>query len=403
MKLTITLSLLITLFSIFSCKEVKSQNSDRQFWIETMLQVADPVLKNLSEGTLKQNMPFESLSIDSNRRKVSYLEATGRLICGMAPWLELGADETEEGALRAKYIDLTVRSITHAVDPDSPDYLTFGLLAIHQPLVDAAFLAQGLLRAPTQLWGNLSPQTQEQVITELRRSREIKAWNNNWLLFASMVEVALLEFSGEYDSARLYYGVDKFKNEWYKGDGWYGDGPNLKIDYYNSFVIHPMLTDILKVMRKHQLPGYDFLETQIERHARYAAQLERFISPEGTYPVVGRSIVYRFGAFHALSQAALLEILPPALAPEQVRCGLTSVIRRQMESPRNFDPDGWLRVGFTGEQINMSESYINTGSLYLCATVFLPLGLPPTHPFWVNPGKDWSSKKAWNGEDIGRN
>ena len=133
----------------------------------------------------------------------------------------------------------------------------------------------------------------------------------------------------------------------------------------------------------------------MKRHARYAEILERFISPEGSFPVVGRSICYRFGAFHALGQAALMHILPERVKPAQVRCALTSVIRRQLKSPANFDKNGWLRVGFTGEQIEISESYINTGSVYLCA-----LGLPETDEFWSAPYTEWTNVKAWNGEKV---
>lgn len=368
---------------------------DRVFWVETLTHIADPVLVNLSNGTLKQNMPYESLG---NRHRFSHLEAVGRLVCGIAPWLELGPDNTPEGQLRKKYIDLTVKGLKNAVNPSSPDYLVFGEPS--QPLVDAAFLAQGLLRAPKQLWGNLDAEAKAWMITELKRSRNIKAFNNNWLLFASTVEAALLEFTGEYDKDRLLYGVEKFRDEWYKGDAMYGDGPAFHMDYYNSFVIHPMLTDVLRVMKKHGIAGAEFLDTQLKRHTRYAEILERFISPEGSFPVVGRSICYRFGAFHALGQAALMHILPERVAPAQVRCALTAVIRRQLESPANFDKNGWLRVGFTGEQIDISESYINTGSVYLCAVGLLPLGLPPTDEFWSAPYTEWTNLKAWNGKRV---
>lgn len=42
-----------------------------------------PALGNLSAGTLKQNMPFESLSTDPKRREASYLEAFGRSVGNM--------------------------------------------------------------------------------------------------------------------------------------------------------------------------------------------------------------------------------------------------------------------------------------------------------------------------------
>lgn len=373
--------------------------SEREIWIKKMTRIATPVLENLAAGTLKKNMPFESLSNDSLRRKASYLEAVGRTICGIAPWLELGSDNTKEGKLRAHYINLVVKGLRNAVNPKSPDNLMFNNHS--QPLVDAAFLAEGILRAPTQIWKKLDNQTQKWLIEKWKESRNIKPFESNWLLFPSIIEAALLEFTGEYDAKRLNYGIGRFRDEWYKGDAWYGDGKDFHLDYYNSLVIHPMLTEVLRIMKKHGLPEADFLPIQEKRHSRFAEQMERMISPEGSYPVIGRSIAYRFGSFHALADAALLHLLPVEINPAQVRCGLTSVIQRQLSRPNTFDSAGWLRVGYAGSQIQMSEEYINTGSLYLCMAVFLPLGLPVDDAFWANPSVEWTALKAWNGIDVG--
>lgn len=372
-------------------------SEERQLWVNTLVQIADPVLTNLANETLRANMPQESL--DSKRgHKFSHLEAMGRTICGIAPWLELGVDDTEEGKLREKYIALTVKGLANAVNPSSPDYLDFK--TPYQPLVDAAFLSLGILRAPTQLWGKLDNQAKENLLTELRYTRSIKPFQNNWLLFASMIEATLLELTGECDQERLLHGVEMFRDQWYLGDATYGDGPHYHADYYNSFVIHPLLTEVLRVMEKHHISGADFLPVQMKRFSRYAEQQERLISPEGAYPVVGRSIVYRTGAFHALGHAALLHKLPSSIKPAQVRCALSAVIKRQFAAPHTFDNQGWLRIGFAGSQIEMSESYINTGSVYLCTFGFVALGLPDADPFWSEEFAPWTSLKAWNGETV---
>lgn len=64
-----------------------------------------------------------------------------------------------------------------------------------------------------------------------------------------MVEAALLKFGDEADLFRLEQPVQKHM-EWYLGDGIYGDGPDFHWDYYNSYVIQPMLLDILKTMEE---------------------------------------------------------------------------------------------------------------------------------------------------------
>ena len=387
---------------VVDVRTVVSGNPDRQLWISTLDRIARPVLTNLAAGTLKRNLPFESLSDDPNRKEVSRLEAFGRTVCGIAPWLELGPDDSPEGRLRAEYIDLTLQALANSADPACPDRLVWDGSHGGQALVDAAFLAQGLLRAPTQLWGRLSPKAQADLVAALQSSREIRPGESNWLLFASIVEAALLQFTGSCEMDRLLYGVDRFLHDgWYKGDGWYGDGREFHFDYYNSLVIQPMLTDVLRVLQGRGPAEAQYLPQQLAREARYAAQLERLISPEGTYPAVGRSITYRFGSFHALAHAALQHNLPGGLPAAQVRSALTAVIRRQLFVPGNFDRDGWLTVGFSGHQLHMSEPYINTGSEYLCCAVFLPLGLPAEDPFWADPAREWTGLRAWKGEDVG--
>ena len=71
-----------------------------------------------------------------------------------------------------------------------------------------------------------------------------------------------------------------------------------------------------------------------------------------------------------------------------------------MSAKGMFDNDGWLRIGVCGHQPRMGETYISTGSLYLCTTVFLPLGLPAEAPFWKEPDCPWTQKRIWAGEDT---
>lgn len=377
--------------------QVFSTNSDRNVWVTTMDRVCRPVLENLAAGTLKQNMPIESVSPEG-KEECTYLEALGRVMVGLAPWLELGPDGTPEGRLRAEYIDLSVKAISNAVDPASPDFLNF--CEGSQPLVDAAFLAHGLLRAPGTVFAGLDDTARENLRNALISSRRIKAYESNWLFFSAMVEAALLEFYGEWDPVPVEYAFSRFCDGWYVGDGVYGDGPEFHWDFYNSFVIQPMMVQVLDVMSRHGIEGTECFPQVKERYSRYAAILERLISPEGTYPVTGRSLAYRFGAFQALSDVCLRHMLPEEVDPAQVRCALTAVIGRQINAEGTFDAEGWLNVGFCGHQLHIGEGYISTGSLYLCTAGLVALGLPETDPFWSRPAADWTCRKAWSGIDL---
>jgi hypothetical protein len=343
-------------------------------------------------------MPVEAgPGLEEDRKKYTYLEAFGRLMAGMAPWLELGPDNSPEGKLRKKYIDLSVRSIRNAVDPESPDYMNFDHGG--QPLVDAAFLAEALLRAPHQLWDNLDAQTKSQLIAALRSTRVITPGYNNWLMFSAMIETALLKFDGRCDYLRIDYALRQMML-WYKGDGVYGDGPDFHWDYYNSFVIQPMLLDVLRTLNDNGYHHDAQYKTVLGRARRYAVILERLISPVATYPLIGRSLAYRFGAFQVLSQIALMKALPEPLSRGQVRNALYHVISNQMSAAGTFGPDGWLKTGVYGHQPEIGEGYISTGSLYLCSVGLLMLGLPADDPFWTDPDQDWTEKKAWAGKEI---
>ncbi len=382
---------------------MESSTHPRQYWTKIAARIARPVLAALAQGQLKATMPVEiaPTSTRTDRPNFTYLEALGRLLCGLAPWLELGDDGTPEGQLRAELAQLARAAIESGTDPKSPDYLNFA--RGQQPLVDTALLAQGILRAPNELWHKLKPDVQENLARALESTRDRKPASNNWLLFAGTTEIALRLMGRFWDSMRVDYAI-RLHAQRHLGDGVYGDGPNFHWDYYNSFVIGPMMLDILGAF-KHEPPTFanEFgltYEVALQRSRRYAVVLERLISPEGTFPPLGRSLCYRLGALQTLGQIALLGELPAEIEPAQVRGALTAVMHRMMDAPGTFDANGWLTLGFAGHQPNMAEIYVSTGSTYLCSAGLLPLGLPASDAFWSAPDAPWTAVKAWGGADI---
>ena len=371
---------------------------DRACWVATLDRIVRPVWTAFSKRQLISTMPVEVRPGSKESRKpMSYLEALGRSLTGCAPWLELGPDPTPEGQLRGDLIGLARAAIDAGTDPASPDRVDFSHTS--QALVDAAFLGHAILRAPKQLWTELDPRVRQNVVAGLTASREIKPAMSNWLLFSAMVEAALHHAGEPWRSEPVEFALQKHM-EWYKGDGWYGDGAQFHTDYYNSFVIQPMLIDVVEVFGKER-PAWAALRPQVLiRAQRYAAVQERLISPEGTFPGVGRSLAYRFGAFQLLGQMALRRELPHAVSPAQVRPALTAVIRRMIGAPGTFDAHGFLTIGFCGHQPNVAEEYISTGSLYLCTAGLLPLGLPASDEFWTCDPQDWTARRMWSGQDV---
>jgi hypothetical protein len=370
--------------------------STRDRWVAWLRQVSEPVMANLAAGTLKARMPVEEQA-GAGRRGVTHLEAVGRLLAGIAPWLEGEGGSADEQALRARYRRLAQQGLAQALDPAGADRLNF--TDGGQPLVDAAFLAEALLRAPRALREGLDATVRSRLVAAFESARVIQPGFNNWLLFAATVEAALKQLGARWDRMRVDYALRQH-DQWYLGDGAYSDGPAFHWDYYGSFVIHPMMLDVLDACSDEHQAWAQLKKKEEARATRYAAVLERMVAPDGTFPPVGRSIAYRCGAFHALAQAALRRTLPADVPPAQAREALTAVIARSLEAPQTFDGDGWLRIGLGGHQPGLGERYISTGSLYLCAFAFLPLGLAPTDPFWADPPRAWTGKRAWAGEPV---
>ena len=371
---------------------------DRQLWVKALYKIAYPVIHNLAECTLRKNMPLETAPhYGLGVERVTYLEAVGRTLAGVAPWLALPDDETAEGKLRKQLREEVLKGLTNGANPNHPDYLNFRTEL--QSIVDAAYMAHAFLRAPKALWEPLDDVTKKRFIEEFKSLRNRTGAYNNWLLFAAMNETFLFSVGEEYDPARVNIARNKIR-EWYVGDGWYSDGAKFSMDYYNDYVIHPMLVDMLKVLLDKKRVAQAEYDEALKRMIRHSEFSERIISPQGTYPAFGRSITYRTAAFQTLSQVALMEKLPTHIQPAQVRCALTAVFKNMYEGNQNFDSNGWLVLGFNGHQPGIADTYTSTGSLYMATLGFLALGLPASHAFWTAPAADWTSKKAWKGEKI---
>ncbi|MBF1528050.1 MAG: DUF2264 domain-containing protein [Prevotella salivae] len=396
---------LIVLLMLFACIEGFAKNPkscDRDYWVGQAYKMARPVLENMAHGKLQQNMLTEfSPSFDNRNRKVVFMETFGRLMAGIAPWLALPDDGSDEAKQRKQLRDWALASYRNAVDPSSPDYLCWGVS--DQNLVDAAYIAESFLRAYDTLWQPLDTLTKRRYFQEFQRLRRIDPPYTNWLLFASTIESFLAKAGGGCDNFRVNMACRKVE-EWYVGDGWYADGPVFSFDYYSSYVFHAMYLETLQAMidaKVNTRIDYNkYFDRALKRAQKYAIILERFISPEGTFPVIGRSTPYRLAAMQPLALLAWYQKMPKELSNGQVRAALTQVMHRMFDHQNNYNQKGFLTIGFCGSQPETADWYTNNGSLYMTSLSFMPLGLPANHPFWTDAPQPWTQVKAWNGKPF---
>ena len=399
MKIVLAMIIAIFVAAPMQAKKKTVEKTDRQVWADLCYKISQPVLENMSKGNFQKDFPLElSPKWDGRDTKVAYLETFARLMAGISPWLALPDDGTPEGKQRKQLHEWAIQAYKNAVDPNSPDKITW-LTNTSQPLCDASYLVESFMRAPEATWGQLDEVTKKRYIEGLKSLRTIRPAYNNWLLFRAMVEVFFMSIGEDVDEYALSVGLQKM-SEWYLSDGWYSDGPEYAMDYYNSYVMHPMMVEVVEMCKKHKFSTPISLDLAVKRMNRFNTILERFISPEGAYPAVGRSVIYRMGAFQTLAMSAWKYGLPKDLTNGSVRSALTCVMKRMFAVDGNFDDKGYLRLGFAGHQPNLANYYSNSGSLYMTSLVFMPLGLPADHPFWTAPAEPWTSQKAWSGQEF---
>ena len=133
-------------------------------------------------------------------------------------------------------------------------------------------------------------------------------------------------------------------------------------------------------------PGHSFHKI-IQRCMQYLKWLIAQISPDGTFPLIGRSIVYKTAIYHSVVSLILyysrtsgvLEIKIPMDSRSNYSLGeILTLMFRTVEkcfTPAAFNSKGFLNLGIVSYQPELANSYSNSGSVYFSAVVFGILSL----------------------------
>jgi len=369
---------------------------NRRLWLDNLLYMIEPPLSCTSQFL------FDDFKLDippcmGRHPKMGYLESFARIFAGASPWLALNnitdAYEKSKQEIIATYV---YRCFTNAIPYfDS----AWNLFTYEQSIVECAYLCYGFLLSKNKLWARLPIETQQILIKIFRRVRLLIQpyhLNTNWYLFHGIIETFFKEIDVMYDKnfiRTMILTVDS----WYCGDGVYSDGTRgVKMDYYNSYVIQPFYIEILKVFKSS-------LTTTVNKRAlRYCEFLERLISHDGSFPPLGRSITYRFAAFHLLSYCIFNSSISTSHTYSALRNALTKVLINILNKDI-YNTGGFLTLGFSAQQNNIADSYSNTGSCYIAATGFLVLGLPSTHEFWsCDKNSMFTQEACWAKKDFNK-
>ena len=332
---------------------------------EAALVMFEPLLPYLKAQGGRMDFDEGGASFDMQSSSV---EGVVRPLWGLVPLAMGGGDTTHWPVLR--------RAISEGVDPAHPNY--WGPAHDYsQRCVEMAALGMTLMLLPEEGWYPFPDKDRENLVTWIEEIQRVELVDNNWLFFAILVQEGLRRI-GRADlvddslQARYLARIE----EWYLGDGWYGDGPELPIDHYNGFALHFYA---LLYAQYAVSPDPDLCRRFRQRAGLFAIDFAQWFAETGETVMVGRSLIYRFAvaAFWGIAGTAEQDVLSMG--------EIKGIWARQIRSWRDlpiFTSNGLLSRGYAYPNLVMCEEYNSPTSPYWAMKAFFPLALPADSDFW---------------------
>ena len=248
---------------------------------------------------------------------------------------------------------------------------------LDQRIVESADIAVAIWMSRERVFNKMTRAEQEQVIAWLAQVDGKGTYTDNWILFTAMTQTVRhhLGFPApidDLDNRLMQIG------EFYRGDGWYVDGPTNEFELYNAWMFgwHYLLWTIIDGDRRP-----DHRQYVLERGRSFIDGFLHFFGANGSYPAFGRSVIYRFAALAPFAVGHFLKIAPndPGLLRR-----VSSGSIRYFYDHGLFDPDGhFVRQGYHGDFPPAGEAYISPGSPYWCCHGLFALTFDRDDPFWT--------------------
>jgi hypothetical protein len=302
------------------------------------------------------------------------MEGFARLLWGLVPLLAGG------GKFEKTYLFL--QGIITGTDRNHPEY--WGTPADYDSrLVEATAIANALLFVPEDFWNPLSSRERNNLSSWLGDVAKQRYWDNNWLFFRVMVNLALRSIGARHDPSCLEEDLNRLES-FYVGEGWYTDGPTGPCDYYNSFGMHFYGLVYARLANQHDQIRARRFEIRSEEFLR---QFSHWFAPTGAALPYGRSLVYRFGQAAAWSALTLSSSPPTNHSWGVVKGVVLRHLRWWLRQPI-YSNEGILEPGYKYCYPSVTEEYVSAGSPYWAMKSFVALSVPDQHPFWSSEEED---------------
>ena len=179
------------------------------------------------------------------------------------------------------------QALLDGTNPSNP-YTYWGDIGhLDQRIVESADIAVTLWMSRERVFNKMTTAEQEQIIAWLAQADGKGTYTDNWILFTAMAQAVRhhLGFPSPVDD--LDYRLLQI-GEFYRGDGWYVDGPSNEFELYNAWMFgwHYLLWTWIDGDRRP-----DHRQLVLERGRSFIHSFLHFFGSNGSYPAWGRSIV----------------------------------------------------------------------------------------------------------------
>jgi hypothetical protein len=310
---------------------------------------------------------------------VDAIESFARIASAWGAWLRNPANPAML-KFQGQEINLETllrQALLDGTDTSNP-YTYWGDIAhLDQRIVESADIAVAVWMSRERIFNKMTSAEQAQVIAWLAQVDGKGTYTDNWILFTAMAQAVRhhLGFPSpedDLDNRLMQIG------EFYRGDGWYVDGPTDEFELYNAWMFgwHYLLWTWIDGDRRP-----DHRQVVLERGRSFIDGFLHFFGTTGSYPAWGRSIVYRFAALAPFAVGHFLKIAPDD--PGLLRRVSSGCIRYFYDRGL-FDPDShFVRQGYHGDFPPAGEAYISPGSPYWCCHGLFALTFDRDDPFWT--------------------
>ena len=327
----------------------------------------EPLLPYFSPGKARVQLDASASTWD---RAACDLEAWARPLFGIIPMVAGGDTFAHWQTYRV--------GLANGTNPSHPEY--WGSVdAMDQRHVEATAVGLALLMVPEHIWVPLDAESKQYVAEWLLTSHGSQHASCNHLFFQVFLTLGLKNVGVEVDGTTTEDYLCRLES-FYIGDGWYRDGASKgdsrRIDYYNPWAMHYYGLLYAKYAVNDQARGDRFRD----RARKFAHHYQHWFDGDGANVPYGRSLVYRhcavafWGALALVDEEALPWGVMKGIYLRNLRWWSTQPICR------NNDP--LLTLGYAYPNQLVCERYSSTGSPWWAMKAFLPLALPPNHPFW---------------------